>query len=134
MRRYVLGAILLALGASLFAQNQAADAESIYVRTMPIIKIYTHQLGYKVYYLTDSGKTASFYAPVEWFNQAGGKGSMIYGLGAQYPYLSVYWVDRKFSHVKLYVIESMLSDTWGVLKEPPSQIADKFKVEELELE
>lgn len=129
MRRLFVGLILLAAGVSLFAQNQAGDAGSVYVRTMPIIKIYTHQLGYKIYYVTDRGDTASFYAPLEWFHQTGGKGSIIYGLGAQYPYFSIYWVDKKFSHIKLYLIESMLSDTWGVLKEPASQVADKFKID-----
>ena len=130
MRKLFVVIVLVVLAASLQAQSQARDVESIYVRTAPIIKIFIHQLGYKIYYLTEGGDTASFYLPIEWFTEAGGKGSITYGLGPQFPYFSAYWVDKKFSHVKLFLIESMQSDTWGVLKGDRSQLADQFKVEE----
>ena len=100
------------------------------MRTVPIVKIYSHQLGYKVYYRTARGDVDSFYVPVEWFTTAGGKGSITYGTGPQYPYFSIYWVDKKFNHIKLFLIESQLSDTWGSLKAAPSEVADQFKVEE----
>ncbi len=134
MRKLFVVVVLVAMASSLYAQNQARDVESIYVRTVPIIKIYAHQLGYKIYYVTEGGDTASFYIPIEWFSGAGGKGTITYGLGPQYPYLSIYWVDKKFSHIKLFLIESMLSDTWGVLKGDRSQLAQQFKVEEPKLQ
>ncbi len=134
MRRIALVVVLLAVGMSLFAQSRPQDNESMYVRTIPIIKIFVHQLGYKIFYLTNRGDVDSFYAPMEWFNRAGGKGQITYGLGPQFPYLSIYWVNGKFSHLKLFLIESVQHDTWGVLKEPSSQIAERFKVDEPKLE
>jgi hypothetical protein len=134
MRKLFVVVVLVAAAASLYAQSQAREPESLYVRTAPVLKVFTHQLGYKVYYLTESGETASFYVPIEWFNEIGGRGSITYGSGPQYPYLSVYWADGKFSHLKLFLIESFLSDTWGVLRGSPSQVAELFKVDEIKLE
>ena len=133
MRKLILVVGLLALALPLFAQSRPRDVDSVYVRTMPIIKIYSHQLGYKIYYLTARGEVDSFYAPIEWFTQAGGKGGIAYGMGPQYPYLSIYWVDKKFSHIKLFLVESPLSDTWGVLRGASFQVADLFKVDEPKL-
>jgi hypothetical protein len=134
MKRVLLVLFVLALGSSVFAQERPKDVQNITVRTVPIVKIYSHQLGYKVYYVGTRGTVSSLYLPVEWFENAGGKGQVTYGLGAQYPYMSIYWVDKKFNHIKLFLIESALSDTWGVLREAPSEIADKFKVDEPKLE
>jgi hypothetical protein len=134
MKRVLLVLIVLALGSSVFAQSRPQDVSNITVRTVPIIKIYSHQLGYKVYYITTRGEVSSFYLPVEWFNVAGGKGVLSYGSGPQYPYMSIYWVDKKFSHIKLFLIENPMSDSWGVLRDSPAEAADKFKVEEPKLE
>jgi hypothetical protein len=134
MRRLALVVVLLAVGLSVFAQGRPKDNESIYVRTTPVIKVYTHQLGYKVYYQTNRGGVASFYVPAEWFSGAGGKASIAYGSGPQYPYLSVYWIDGKFSHIKLFLVEDILADTWGVLREPAAEAAQHFKVDDVKLE
>lgn len=130
MRKLISVIVLVLVAATAFAQSRPKDVESIYARTLPIIKIFSHQLGYKIFYQTPRGDLDSFFVPVEWFNQAGGKGNIAFGSGPQYPYMSIYYIDKKFSHIKLFLIESLLSDTWGVLKEPPSQVADLFKVDE----
>jgi hypothetical protein len=130
MRKLFVVVVLVAVAVSLHAQSEAG---SVYVRTAPIIKIYIHQLGYRVYYLTERGDTASFHVPIDWFNETAGRAAITFGVGPQYPYFSAYWVDKKFSHIKLFLIENMQSDTWGVLKGEQSQLAEQFKVEELKL-
>jgi len=134
MRRLALVVVLLALCVSVFAQSRPKDNESIYVRTTPVVKVFTHQLGYKVYYQTSRGGVDSFYVPAEWFNQAGGKASIIYGSGPQFPYLSIYWINGKFSHIKLFLVQDIQADTWGVLREPPADAEQHFKVDEPTLE
>jgi hypothetical protein len=134
MRRLALVVVLLAIGLSVFAQARPKDNESIYVRTIPVIKVFTHQLGYKVFYQTNRGGVASVYIPAEWFNHAGGKASITYGSGPQYPYMSVYWINGKFDHIKLFLVQDILADTWDVLREPPAEAAEHFKVDEPKLE
>ena len=134
MRRLALVVVLLALCLSVFAQSRPKDNESIYVRTIPVVKVFTHQLGYKVYYQTNRGGVDSFYVPAEWFNHAGGKASIAYGSGPQFPYLSIYWINGKFSHIKLFLVQDIQADTWGVLKETAADAVQHFKVDEPKLE
>jgi hypothetical protein len=138
MRKLILIMIVVAMAlvstATVFGQSKPADVDSIYARTRPIVKILSHNLGYKVYYVTVRGDVGHFYLPIEWFTTAGGKGSITYGTGAKYPYFSMYWVDNSFSHIKLFLVENVMDDSWGVLTAQPSVVADKFGVEEPQID
>jgi hypothetical protein len=135
-KRTFLLVLLLAVvvGTVALAQSRPADVESIYVRTRPIVKILTHQLGYKVFYVTQRGDVEAFYVPVEWFTRAGGKGTIAYGAGPQYPYFSVYWVDREFSHIKLFLQENIAARSWGELRASASEVAGEFDIEEPQIQ
>ena len=125
--------VMLAVTTSVFAQSTHKKPD-VFVRTVPIVKILTHQLGYKIFYTDTRGELNSFYVPVGWFTAAGGKGSIVYGNGAKFPYFSIYWVDSKFSHIKLFLVENIGSETWGVLTARNSAVQDKFDIEEPQLE
>ena len=133
MRKFVLLLVVLAMAlvsaGMTFGQTRPANVESIYARTRPIVKILSHNLGYKIFYVTVKGDIGHFYVPVEWFTEAGGKGSISYGAGAKYPYFSVYWVDHEFSHIKLFLIENVMDDSWGVLKADYDVVKEKFEIE-----
>jgi hypothetical protein len=125
--------VMLVMTASVFAQS-APKKPDVFVRTVPIIKILTHQLGYKIYYTDTRGNMNHFYVPVKWFTTAGGRGSITYGNGPKYPYFSIYWLDNEFSHIKLFLVENVASETWGVLTARNSAVQDKFDVEAPEIE
>jgi len=107
----------------------AQEVENIYVRSIPIVKILSHPLGYKIFYITSSDELAFMYTPKEWFSQAGGKGSIIWGRTNEYPYFSIFWINNEFSHIKLFLKENLSDPTWGVLEATNSQVLDKFSVE-----
>ena len=129
MRKTVILVLALLAASAAFGQSRASEVESIYAQTKPIIKILSHQLGYKIYYVNDKNDIGAFYVPIGWFTEAGGKGSISYGSGAKYPYFSIYWVDHKFSHIKLFLIENPMSETWGVLRARSADVAASFQVE-----
>lgn len=108
------------------------ESDNIYVRSIPIIKILKHPLGYKIYYVTSSDDLVYFYTPMQWFTQAGGKGSVIWGRTNEYPYFSIFWVNNEFSHIKLFLKEDMRDPTWGILDATDSQVRDKFDIETLD--
>lgn len=122
-------AILLLVSAAAFAQLQDVK---VYVKSVPIIKIYSHSQGYKVLYAKSSMQLAEFYVPHSWF-KAGGKAEIVFGKDPSYPYFSVFYKDGKFDYVRLYVEDNVSSLTWGILKKTGEEEA-KFNVQELKLE
>jgi hypothetical protein len=123
--------ILLFVAGAVFAQ---ATDSSYYVRTLPIVKVYSHQDGFKIVYRNSRLQYSSFYVPVEWFGGAAAKGELIYGDRESYPYFSIFWKDGQFDHIRLYLHRNRLDLSWGDL-DPTLDIADKFEgVESIELD
>jgi hypothetical protein len=118
--------ILLLSSVSLSAQQK----KDIYVKSVPIIKILSHKLGYKIFFLKQNMDITSFYAPVEWFMGVANKGAIIWGNGREYPYFTVVWEDGKFSYLKLFLKENMMDESWGVLNASVAEVKDEFEIEE----
>ncbi len=115
---------------SLYAQEQDTK---LFVKTVSIIKVYSHSAGYKILYLKSNMDLGEFYVPMRWFTRAGGKGEIVWGDQLSYPYFSIFWVDGKYDHIRLYLHKNLDSETWGLLKEGSVDEAN-FEVEELNLE
>lgn len=130
-RALVAGLLILLVGTSLFAQP---EKKQLYVKSVPIVKIYIHQLGYKVYYIKHNADIAHFYVPVSWLIGAGNRGSIVWGQKAEYPYFSIYWEDGKFSYIKLFLRRNLREDYWGVLNVASDLVRDKFEIDDLKLE
>lgn len=116
-------------------QSEAADKWSdLYYVNVPIEKIYPHSLGYMVLYQKNGVDLGRAYLPMEWFTEAGGKGELIrMGSGKTWPYMSIYYREGQFSHVRLFVKAERSHSSWGMLNSG-AQINDKFAIEELNLE
>lgn len=110
-----------------------AELPDMFVKTMPITRIYTHRLGFKVVYLKTDMSFGQFYVPIEWFDATGGKGVMLRGTDPAYPYFSIFWQDGQFHSIKLYVRDHLGHDTWAGLIIKPGE-AERFNVETLELD
>lgn len=129
MKKVLLVLVLFAL---IGAGTAFAQDSSLYVRTIYITKVYPHNLGYKVIYSTGTFEQEEAYIPLEWFKSTNGKGMIIYGDDPGYPYMSVYWENGEFSHVKLYVNKSINHVSWGSLN-TDVDLTEEFNVESLEL-
>ena len=132
MKRTVVLVALVFLVLGVFAASAQEQDPKLYVKTVSIMKILNHALGYKVLYLKSSMEVGEFYVPHTWF-KAGGKAELVLGNTPAFPYFSVFYRDGKFDHIKLYAQENIQHLSWGKLKRQAGD-SSKFEVETLDLE
>jgi hypothetical protein len=108
----LMGIIAAVLPIAAQEQVDKNKSEYYYVNTT-VEKIYPYRKGYVVQYRKGPVGIGRIYLPVEWFNDAAGKGEVIrLGPGKGWPSLSVYYKNGEFSHVRLYV-RSLSHESWG---------------------
>lgn len=134
------GVILLSLFLFLGLAGGLFAAESeFYAKTVYIEKVYPHQLGYKVLYMTSKLDLAATYIPHSWFGMSsskGGekvKGEIQWGNDPDFPYMIIFWKGGKFSHVRLFLKKSFNDLSFGTLN-PGENIDEKFDVQDISLE
>lgn len=115
-----------------------AEDSGYYVKTVPIAKVYMHNLGYRVVYQKSDLNFNVFYVPKRWFDLAGTereepKAELVLTNEPAVPYFSIFWRDGQFSHIRLYLHKNLQHDSYGDLKDPES-LNDKFDIESLDLE
>jgi len=146
-------ALLLFAAGAVYAQEAggASGQSEYYYVNVPVEKVYPHRKGFVVTYRATGNRFERAYLPVEWFSpvtKAGhdqknssvdargeeiSKGELItMGPGLAWPYMTVYYRDGAFSHVRLYLRRERGHETWGYLS-PSLNIDDKFEVETLDL-
>jgi hypothetical protein len=130
--------LLIAIVMLIASTGAFAETSGYYVRTIPIIKIYDHTLGYRVVYMKSDSDLHVIYLPKEWFNVAAQTGEepkaeLVAGRDPSYPYFSVFWEEGEFSHIRLYLYKDLTHLSWGDI-DPAWDLTDKFKVETLNLE
>jgi hypothetical protein len=131
--------LILLITIILIISSVAAFAESsdFYVKTLPIIKVYDHSLGYRVVYMKNNFDLTAIYIPKGWFGNASSTGEapkaeLVAGKDSTYPYFSVFWKAGKFDHIRLYLQNDLNDPSWGDL-DPLVDISEKFNVETIEL-
>lgn len=129
--------LLIAIVMLIASTGVFADTSNFYVRTIPIIRIYSHNLGYRVVYMKSDFNLHVIYLPKGWFNVAAQTGEdpkaeLVLGRDSAYPYFSVFWEEGEFSHIRLYLHSDLNHQSWGDI-DPSWELTDKFKVETLNL-
>jgi hypothetical protein len=122
--------IILALVA-IVACALAADTSAYYPVRIDVVKVYSHADGYLVVYRKGSSDVGQLYLPARWFI-SGGKAELVRGNDPSYPYMSVFYKDGKFDHLRLYVLADHNDLTWGILS--PSEGAGKFGSDDFKIE
>ena len=114
-----------------------AETSDFYVKTLPIVKIYDHSMGYRVVYMKSNFELTAFYIPKEWFAATAETGEapkaeLVAGKDSAYPYFSVFWKGADFDHIRIYIQSNLSDPSWGDL-DPNVDISEKFNVETLKL-
>jgi len=129
--------VLLAAGIFLlaclpvFSQAQSANPKDAYVKSVRIVRIWMHQLGYKIQFFNSHSRISDIYVPLTWFNKGPeSKADLVYARGSEYPYFSIYWVDNKFDHIMIYALENYNDMSWGVF-EPATDVTSLFNIQEI---
>jgi len=131
MKKIIIVLIFLALISPVFAQEEekpdrrAADPfyainntrnreENFYYFNVSVEKVYPTKEGYVVQYLCASSTIATVGIPNEWLANAAGRAEIIIlPVPSDWPTMTVFYVDGKFSHVRLYVHPAKSHLTWG---------------------
>jgi hypothetical protein len=140
MKRFVVAVVIsmMLLPLAAFAQEtKTADTTTssiknpsdMYPFRLNVVKVYQHNLGYRVVYRVGQNDFSDAYIPMSWF-KAGGKAQLVRSNDPAFPYMVIYYRQGKFSHVRLYVKDYAKDSSWGVLEGGP-EIADKFNLEEI---
>lgn len=112
-----------------FSQTARSDPKDAFAKTVPIVKIYSHNLGYKVLYFTSQYELAEMYVPMKWFAPGVEHAQIVWGNGPSFPCFSIIWADGKFDHVRLYLVDNFSSKTWAVLDDKGKDLSALFNVE-----
>jgi len=111
----------------------------MYVKSVPISKVYNLKLGFRVVYMKSNTQMQAFYVPNTWLETAAVTGSapkaeVLYGNEDAYPYFSIFWANGKFDHIRLYLKSNLEDKSWGSINPAWGNLDDKFKVDTLKLE
>ncbi|MCD6397342.1 MAG: hypothetical protein J7L71_07355 [Spirochaetaceae bacterium] len=129
----LIAVLLMLTGVAAFSETSG-----YYVKTIPIVKVYDHNSGYKIAYLKSNLDFAYLYIPKTWFATSAETGKapkaeLVTGKDSAYPYFSIFWNEGKFDHIRFYLQSNLNDPTWGDLN-PNVDISEKFKVDTLNLE
>jgi hypothetical protein len=124
--------VLMSLSAWSQSQSQSAEPSDVFVKTVPVVKVYTHTLGYKVLYLKSNMEMGVLYLPTAWLKQAGGKAAIIWQTADRPPHFSIFWVDGKFDHIYLYVPNNLSLPFWGTL-DSSQDLSAEFNIDQPKL-
>jgi hypothetical protein len=123
--------VLLLAGLPAFAQESSGAAKDAYCKSIPLIKVWIHQQGYVLQFWNSHSQVQDIYIPISWFNKgSASKAYIVYGNDRAFPYCSIFWVEGKFDHIRLYVFDDYHSPTWGVL-EATSEMDKSFEVQDI---
>lgn len=112
-----------------FSQAARKDPQDAFVKTVPIAKIYSHRLGYRILYFKSTFEYAEMYVPMKWFKVGVDQAQIAWGNDPAYPYFTIVWADGKFDHIRLYVRDSLSHPTWSELDDKGADISARFDVQ-----
>ncbi|MDR0321207.1 MAG: hypothetical protein LBI28_06865 [Treponema sp.] len=116
MKKLIIVLIFLALISPVFGQNNSSnDSSGMYYVNVPVERVYPSSEGYIVQYRTGSGAVVSTIGiPLSWFTDPSGAAELLrLPTAGDWPTMSVFYQDGKFSHVRLYVHRVKSHVTWG---------------------
>lgn len=118
--------------AALSAQQQGAQSPTITALTVQVQRVFPHRLGYMVTYDKSDLTPGTVFLPNRWFTGAAGRAEMLFSRHPSVPYMTIYYMDGEFSHLRLVVQAERSHVSWGALS-TGLNIDDRFAVETLEL-
>jgi hypothetical protein len=127
MKRATLVIVLIAF----VSLGLSAETSAFYPVRVDVVKVYSHADGYRVIYRKGSADVGAVYLPARWF-VPGGKAELVRDNDPSFPYITIFYKDGKFDHLRLYVLANQKDETWGILN--PAEGAGKFNSDDLKIE
>jgi hypothetical protein len=127
MKRATIVLVLIAI----VSLALAAEASAFYPVRIDVVKVFSHGDGFKVVYRKGSADVGAVYLPARWF-VPGGKAELVRANDPSFPYMSLFYKEGKFDHLRIYVLADQGDETWGVLS--PAEGAGKFTADDLKMD
>jgi hypothetical protein len=133
-RLLLIGVLVALLNVpGVFSQDQAEEDVDVQVLTVYIQTIYPHSQGYKVIYNRSDLYPGEVYLPGRWFTNAASRGEILYTSHPSAPYMTVFYENGEFSHVRLYAQENRTHRSWGALRSG-QDLSEEFSTETLQID
>jgi len=115
MKKLIIVLFFLALITPVFAQTTSPEnPASLYYVNVPVEKVIVTSTGYIIQYRTASNVLAIVGLPNSWFTDAASCAELLkLPSASDWPTMSIFYKDGKFSHVRLYVHPAKSHWTWG---------------------
>jgi len=115
MKKIIVLLVFLAVISPIFAQqNDDEKRESFYYINVPVEKIYPSGEGYIVMYRSSTTLISTIGIPNDWFYDSAGNAQIVkLPLASDWPTMTVFYSEGKFSHVRLYTHPAKSHSTWG---------------------
>jgi len=114
MKKLIVVLFILAVISPVFAQQNDEKKESFYYINVPVEKIFPSSEGYIVMYRSGTTMISTIGIPNEWLYDSAGNAQIVkLALASDWPTMSVFYSEGKFSHVRLYTHPAKSHDTWG---------------------
>ncbi len=111
----------------------AAESD-LYVKTVPIAKVYLHNLGFRVIYWKSDLTMGIIHVPMDWFGtSADSQAEVVYDTDPSLPYFSVFYENGEFHHIRLYLEENRMAQSWGDIADS-ANFGAQFNIETLNIE
>jgi len=127
MKKLIVLFVFLSVISPVFAQNNSDDSKktSVYYTSATIEKIWLAGTGYVVQYRKSTSQIGTVGIPYDWFTSPDSAAELVkLPKGANWPYITIFYIDGKFSHIRLYAHWQKSHQTWGVT--PLGSDASKF--------
>jgi hypothetical protein len=112
------------------ARDPAAPAEKISYFSTRVYKVRDYKDSYVVTYAKHDIGSASLVISKEWYRQNPQKLKFRRTTGVIFPYMSVYYTDGEFNHIKLTVPLARVNPVWGWIPTSnpnvPDPVPDNF--------
>ncbi len=131
MKKIALALVVFLLGGLVLTAS--VRESSLYVRTVYIERVYPTRFGYRIDYRRESSLLlATSYIPLDWFGGPDARAKLVRVNDRSVPFMKVYWDDREFSHLVLYVHSNINDLSWGTMR-PTDNLQALFDIDELDL-
>ena len=115
MKKIIVLLVFLAVISPIFAQQKDdGKRESFYYINVPVEKIFPSHEGYIVMYRSGTTLISTIGIPNDWLYDSAGNAQIVkLQMASDWPTMSVFYSEGKFSHVRLYTHPAKSHSTWG---------------------
>jgi hypothetical protein len=118
MKKIIVVLLFLAIISPAFAQQKDEKRESFYYINVPVEKIYPSSQGYIIMYRSSTTVISTIGIPNDWLYDSAGNAQIVkLPLASDWPTMTVFYIDGKFSHVRLYTHPVKSHTTWGNIQQ-----------------